>query len=711
MTSENLSRVAEELKLSLPQVKATAALLIDGATVPFIARYRKEATGSLDEVAITSIRDRIEELDDLDKRRASIIKSLQERSLLTPQLETQIANSRTLTELEDTYLPFRPKRKTRASAAREKGLELLAQKVFAFECTDPLADAAAFVNAEKGVESAEDALAGARDIIAEWINEDTPTRGEMRAYWEKQSTIQSSVAKGKQQEGAKFRDYFDWEESVRSAPSHRVLAILRGESESFLRVTVAPPADEALRRLQQRFLKKQGPAAEQIKLAIEDCYKRLLAPSMETELRDVLKKEADAEAIHVFTSNLRELLLSPPLGRKRVMGVDPGVRTGCKIVLLDEQGALKHHDVVHLLGSSTKEAADKLTKLCEKYDVEAIAVGNGTGGREAESFLRQLLAEGKLSRQPMILMVNESGASIYSASQVARDEFPDHDVTVRGAVSIGRRLIDPLAELVKIDPKSIGVGQYQHDVDQSALKRSLDDVVVSCVNTVGVELNTASKQLLTYVSGLGPQLAAGIVKFRDENGAFKSREQLKKVPRLGAKAYEQAAGFLRIREADNPLDNSAVHPETYHIVDKIAKDMGHSVKDLIGDDKLKQTIDLKKYVSDKVGLPTLHDILQEIAKPGRDPRPPLNPVKFAEGITRPEDLKIGMSLEGVVTNVTAFGAFVDVGVHQDGLVHISQLADRFVKDPDEVVKVHQKVKVKVVSVDLDRKRIALTMRT
>lgn len=710
MSSDNLNRIAAELKLSVSQVKATASLLEEGATVPFIARYRKEATGSLDEVAITNIRDRIEELNELDKRRGSIIKSLQERSLLTPQLESQIARSQTLTELEDIYLPFRPKRKTRATAAREKGLEPLAQKLFSFESKDPHSDAAAFISAEKGVESADDALAGARDIIAEWVNEDAPTRGEMRIYWERQSTIKSTVAKGKQQEGAKFSDYFDWEEPVKAAPSHRVLAILRGENEGFLRVSIAPPAEEALRRLNQRFLKKQGPAADQVRLAIEDCYKRLLAPSMETELRDILKKKADAEAINVFTSNLRELLLSPPLGRKRVMGVDPGLRTGCKIVLLDEQGALQHHDVIHLLGSSTKDAAEKITRLCDTYEVEAIAVGNGTGGREAESFLRQLVNDGKLKRKPIIVMVNESGASIYSASEVAREEFPDHDVTVRGAVSIGRRLIDPLAELVKIDPKSIGVGQYQHDVDQSALKRSLDDVVVSCVNTVGVELNTASKQLLTYVSGLGPQLAAGIVKYRDENGAFKSRDQLKKVPRLGAKAFEQAAGFLRIHEADNPLDNSAVHPESYHIVDRIAKDLGRSVKDLIGDDKLKQSVDLKKYVSEKVGLPTLNDIVQEIAKPGRDPRPPLNPVKFAEGVTKPEDLKVGMTLEGVVTNVTAFGAFVDVGVHQDGLVHISQLADRFVRDPHEVAKVHQKVKVKVVSVDLERKRIALTMR-
>ncbi len=710
MVNDNVGRVADELKLNIAQVRAAASLLSEGATVPFISRYRKEATGSLDEVAIAAIRDRLEELEELDKRRASIIKSLQERSLLTPELEKQVAGCKTLTDLEDVYLPFRPKRRTRAMAAREKGLEPLAQKIFSFESKDPAADAAAFVDGDKGVETAEDALAGARDIIAELVNEDAATRGQMRAYWEQQSSIDSVVAKGKEQEGAKFSDYFDWVEPIKAAPSHRVLAILRGENEGFLKVEISPPAEEALNRLHRRYLTKQGKAADQIRLAIDDCYKRLLAPSMETEMRDVLKKRADSEAIKVFTSNLRELLLSPPLGRKRVIGLDPGLRTGCKIVCLNEQGALLAHDVIHLLGSSTTDASNKLVKWCEQYKIEAIAVGNGTGGREAETFVRDLIKSGKLPGKPLVVMVNESGASIYSASEVARDEFPDHDVTVRGAVSIGRRLIDPLAELVKIDPKSIGVGQYQHDVDQSALKRSLDDVVVSCVNTVGVELNTASKQLLTYVSGLGPQLAAGIVKFRDENGAFRSRDALKKVPRLGAKAFEQAAGFLRIHDADNPLDNSAVHPESYHIVNQIAKDLGRSVKDLLGDDQLRQRIDLKKYVSDKVGLPTLNDIIQEIAKPGRDPREPLNPVKFADGITKPEDLKVGMSLEGVVTNVTAFGAFVDVGVHQDGLVHISQLADRFVKDPHEVVKVHQKVKVKVVSVDLDRKRIALTMR-
>lgn len=707
----HIAKIADELRISVGQVKATAALLADGATIPFVARYRKEATGSLDEVAIAAIRDRLQELEELDKRRTNIVKSLEERSLLTDELSKKITGAQTLTELEDIYLPYRPKRRTRAMVAREKGLEPLAKRIFSFESKDPSSDAAGFVDSSKGVENVDEALAGARDIIAEWINEDASVRAEMRTYWTQRSTVRSQVASGKEQEGAKFSDYFDWEEAAQKAPSHRLLAILRGENEGFLKVDIAPPAEEALSRLHQRYLKKSDQrAAEQIKLAIADGYKRLLAPSMETEIRNALKERADAEAIKVFSNNMRELLLSPPLGRKRVLGLDPGLRTGCKIVCLDEQGAMLHHDVIHLLGNAVSEAASKLSSLCQQYKTEAIAVGNGTGGREAESFVRELITSGKIDKSIIIVMVNESGASIYSASEVAREEFPNHDVTVRGAVSIGRRLIDPLAELVKIDPKSIGVGQYQHDVDQSALKRSLDDVVVSCVNSVGVELNTASKQLLTYVSGLGPQLAAGVVKFRDENGAFQSRDQLKKVPRLGAKAFEQAAGFLRIRDAKNPLDNSAVHPESYHVVTQMAKDVGRSVADLIRDESLRKKIELQKYVSDKIGLPTLQDILQEIAKPGRDPREQLQPVRFSADVTKPEDLKDGMVLEGVVTNVTAFGAFVDIGVHQDGLVHISQLADRFIKDPHEVVKVHQKVKVKVVSVDLDRKRIALSMR-
>jgi protein Tex len=710
MQDRNIELVARELSLKTGQVKATAQLLADGGTVPFIARYRKEATGGIDEVAITAIRDRLEELEELDKRRASIIKSLEERELLTAELRKKIEAANALPELEDIYLPFRRKRRTRAMVAREKGLEPLALAILNYTSKDPLADAAAYVSAEKGVESADDALAGARDIIAEIISEDPDVRVEMRTYWTQSSDIESVVVKGKDTEGAKFSDYFDWAEPIKNAPSHRVLAILRGENEGFLSVRIAPPLEQALQKLTRRFLKQQNACGKQIELAIADGYKRLLGPSMESEMRALLKERADNEAIRVFSQNIRELLMAPPLGSKRVMAIDPGLRTGCKIVCLDEQGALLLNDVIYLVGSSTDEAARKLVSIFEKHKMEAIAIGNGTGGRETETFVRGLIREKKLPAGTLVVMVNESGASIYSASEVAREEFPNHDVTVRGAVSIGRRLLDPLAELVKIDPKSIGVGQYQHDVNQAALKRMLNDVVVSCVNSVGVELNTASKQLLSYVSGLGPQLAANIVQTRNEKGPFTSRDQLKKVPRLGAKAYEQAAGFLRIRDARNPLDNSAVHPESYAVVDAMAKDLGCSVADLIERKELRARIDPNKYVSDKVGLPTINDILNELAKPGRDPRAPLNPVQFSADVTKPEDLKEGMRLEGVVTNVTAFGAFVDIGVHQDGLVHISQLANKFVKDPHEVVKVNQRVKVKVVSVDLDRRRIALTMK-
>jgi len=706
----NLALIAQELAVSFGQVSAVARLLADGATVPFIARYRKEATGSLDEVAITRIRDRMEELDVFDKRRFSILKSLEERGLLTEELSRRISAAGSLAELEDLYLPFRPKRRTRATVAREKGLEPLATSIYSFASADPLRDAARYVNAEKEVDSAELALAGARDIIAEWISEDAAVRADMRSYWNQRSTIDSGVVKGKESEGAKYSDYFDWNEPCKSAPSHRVLAIFRGESEGFLRVSVSPPVDDALNRLEHRVVTKRGPAAEQVKLALHDSYKRLLAPSMETEIRNDLKIRADAEAIRVFANNVRELLLAPPLGHQRVLAIDPGLRTGCKVVCLDQRGGLLEHDVIHLLGTSTAAAETKIISLCKQHDIEAVAIGNGTGGREAMAFVRQLMDCGRLSKDLRVISVNESGASIYSASEVAREEFPDHDVTVRGAVSIGRRLIDPLAELVKIDPKSVGVGQYQHDVDQGCLKRALDDVVMSCVNSVGVEVNTASKQLLMYVSGLGPQLAASVVEHRNQNGPFTSRADLKKVKRLGAKAFEQAAGFLRIRDAANPLDASAVHPESYHIVQKMSEDLGRSVKELMSDEELRKEIKLQQYVSVDVGLPTLEDILTELAKPGRDPRKQLEQVSFAAGISKPEDLKPGMKLDGIVTNVTAFGAFVDIGVHQDGLVHISQLADRFVKDPHEVVKVHQKVRVTVVSVDLDRKRIALTMR-
>lgn len=710
MQERNIETVAGELALRISQVKATAQLLAEGATVPFIARYRKEATGGIDEVAITAIRDRLDELDELDKRRASIIKSLEERSLLTPELRQKIELATSVPVLEDIYLPFRPKRRTKAMVAREKGLQPLADAILKYTIKDPKVEAAAYISSEKGVESAEDALAGARDIIAEIVSEDADARVEMRAYWTQNSDIESTVMKGKETEGAKYSDYFNWGEPIKNAPSHRVLAILRGENEGVLSVRIAPPSETAVEKLLRRFVKQKNACGDQIALAVADSYKRLLAPSMETEMRAALKERADNEAIKVFSQNVRELLLAPPLGQKRVMAIDPGLRTGCKVVCLDEQGALLHNDVIYLVGSSTEEAARKLAGLFEKHRMEAIAIGNGTGGRETETFVRGLIADKKLPPATLVVMVNESGASIYSASEVAREEFPNHDVTVRGAVSIGRRLIDPLAELVKIDPKSIGVGQYQHDVNQNALKRSLDDVVVSCVNNVGVELNTASKQLLSYVSGLGPQLASNILKVRSENGPFRSRDQLKKVPRLGAKAFEQAAGFLRIRDAANPLDNTAVHPESYFVVDAMVKDLGCTISDLINNKELRARIEPKKYVSDKVGLPTIQDILKELEKPGRDPREPLNPVQFSAAVTKPEDLKEGMKLEGVVTNVTAFGAFVDIGVHQDGLVHISQLANKFVKDPHEVVRVNQRVKVRVVSVDLDRRRIALSMK-
>lgn len=715
MATDNnlLAKVAQEMQLTLRQVEATYTLFEEGATVPFIARYRKEATGSLDEVAIAGIRDRIAVLAELEKRREAIIKSLVERSLLTEQLEKKISQAESLNVLEDVYLPYRPKRKTRASQAKEKGLEPLAKMIFSFESRNPKVDAEAYVNKDKKVETVEDALAGARDIIAEWINEDADLRAQARNYWSKKSWILSQVIAGKEEEGTKYKDYFDWDEALESAPSHRILAIFRGENEGFLKVELSPEPKEMLDRMNGRFIKNKGPAADQMELAIQDAYKRLLAPSMETEIRKAAKTKADAEAIKVFTDNLRQLLLAPPLGQKRVMAIDPGFRTGCKVVCLDEQGKLLHHDVIypHTGSGGEAEAHKKVSALCRDFKIDAIAIGNGTAGRETESFVRKIDFKSTGSDKLLVIMVNESGASIYSASEVAREEFPDQDVTVRGSVSIGRRLMDPLAELVKIDAKSIGVGQYQHDVDQTALKSSLDDVVVSCVNSVGVELNTASKELLSYVSGLGPQLAANIIQYRNDNGRFKKREQLKKVPRLGAKAFEQAAGFLRIRDADNPLDSSAVHPESYPIVDRIAKDLSCTVKELMSNEELRKKIDLRKYVSDAVGLPTLNDIFAELTKPGRDPREQLEPVQFSDAVNKPEDLKPGMMLQGIVTNVTAFGAFVDIGVHQDGLVHISELADRFVKAPSDVVKVQQKVAVTVLDVDLGRKRISLSMKT
>ena len=708
MNEAHILKIAQEIGLTPKQVQATSDLLNEGATVPFIARYRKEATGSLDEVAITAVRDRLNQLMELDKRREAILKSLEERGQLTDELKERILSAETMVVLEDIYLPYRPKRRTRATVAREKGLEPLAQRIFAQDDMDPLAEAAAFVDPEKGVDSVEDALAGARDIIAEWVNEDQTARARMRDFYSSKAVFKSKIIPEKEAEGTKYKDYFDWEEPVSRAPSHRILAMRRGEKEGFLILRVLAPEDEALEILGGLFVKGEGPASEQVRMAVHDSSKRLLSPSMETEIRLATKKRADEEAIRVFVENLRQLLLSPPLGQKNVLAVDPGFRTGCKVVCLDRQGKLLHTGTIYPL-QSEKGAADagsKILEMCERFRIEAIAVGNGTAGRETETFIRSL----DLSKNIQLVMVNESGASVYSASEVAREEFPDQDVTVRGAISIGRRLMDPLAELVKIDPKSIGVGQYQHDVDQGALKSSLDDVVVSCVNRVGVEVNTASKQLLTYVSGLGPQLAKGIVEYRNEHGPFRSRERLKQIPRLGPKAFEQAAGFLRIRDGESPLDRSAVHPESYPIVDAMARDLGCSVLDLMDDEKLRERIDLKPYVSERVGLPTLNDILSELSKPGRDPREQFETLRFTEGVEKIEDVKPGMKLPGIVTNITAFGVFVDIGVHQDGLVHISEISNRFVKNPAEVVKVHQKVLVTVLDVDLERRRISLSMK-
>jgi uncharacterized protein len=700
--------IAKALNLQIGQVERTIGLLDEDATVPFIARYRKEVTGSLDEVAIMAIRDRLAQLRDLDKRREVIVKSLQERELLTDELLEKIAAAENLSVLEDIYLPFKPKRRTRAMIARERGLEPLAEMLFEQTNIDPFAEAEAFVDLEKEVAAAEDALAGARDIIAEWVNEDASARERMRALYRTKATIRTHVISGQETVGAKYAAYFDWEELLSGAPSHRILAMRRGEVEKVLSLRIGPPDEIALPILDSIFIDGNNAASEQVRLALHDSYKRLLGPAMETEMRLESRQRADLDAIAVFADNLRELLMSPPLGQKRVMAIDPGFRTGCKVVCLDKQGALEHNTTIypHTGDHKRREAAQEIKALVEKFKTTVLAVGNGTAGRETESFLKEL----GLPAHVMIQMVNESGASVYSASEVARDEFPDYDVTVRGAVSIGRRLMDPLAELVKIEPKAIGVGQYQHDVDQGALKTGLDDTVASCVNAVGVELNTASKQLLTYVSGVGPGLAENILSFRAANGPFVSRTQLKKVARLGPKAYEQAAGFLRIAGAKHPLDRSAVHPESYPVVEQMARDLDCTVEILMSDPELRKKIQLRKYVTETVGMPTLEDIMAELAKPGRDPRAEFEAFSFDETINAIDDVKVGMSLPGIVTNVTKFGAFVDIGVHQDGLVHISELADRYVADPSEVVKVHQKVRVHVLEIDLPRKRISLSMR-
>jgi uncharacterized protein len=702
-----VKRIADELGVEIKQVSAVAQLLAEGCTVPFIARYRKESAGSLDEVGITTIRDRLEQLAELNKRREAILKSLEERELLTEDLKGTILAAESMAELEDIYLQYRPKRRTRAAIAREKGLEPLAEQIYGQGSFDPTIEAQRFVDPDKGVLTGEHALAGARDIIAEKINEDPVVRVATRRLFLEKAQARSRVMAGKESAGSRYQDYFDYHEIISSAPGHRVLAMFRAEKEAIISLQIRPSEDEALELLDRLVIRARNEAARQVRLALVDGYKRLLAPSMETETRQDAKKRADEEAIRVFAENLRELLLAPPLGAKRVLALDPAYRTGAKLVCLDAQGKLLHHDTVYITQSQilAEQAATTVKELCRRFQIEAIAVGNGTAGRETEAFIRSI----GLPKSIIVVMVNESGASIYSASKVAREEFPDQDVTVRGSVSIGRRLMDPLAELVKIDPKSIGVGQYQHDVDQAALKRSVDDVVMSCVNRVGVEVNSASKELLAYVSGLGPVLAKNIVMQRDSNGPFRTRKELLKVPRLGPKAFEQAAGFLRIRDGKNPLDASAVHPESYSIVEKFARDMGCSVTDLMEDSELRKKLRPENYITEKVGLATLRDIVAELAKPGRDPRDKFEPFSFAEQITSIGDVKAGMRLPGIVTNVTKFGAFVDIGVHQDGLVHISQLADHFVKDPAEVVKPQQKVMVSVLNVDVERKRIALSM--
>ena len=708
MNSKYVQKIANEMALRPKQVEAVLGLLSEGATIPFIARYRKEATNSLDEVAISDIRDRSAQLEELDRRRDVILKSLRDQEKLTDDLADKIQGAETLAVLEDIYLPFKPKRRTRASIARERGLEPLAHTLFQQEDLDPSVVAAPFVDPVKEIETIEDALAGARDIIAEWITENQEARALMRSLFLEKGILVSKVDSGKEEEGAKYKDYFEWEEPLKKAPSHRVLAMRRGENEGILTLRLAPEESRALALLETLFITGRFSPSEQVRLAIHDSYKRLLSHSMETEVRMTSKKEADEEAIRIFAGNLRQLLLSPPLGQRNILAIDPGFRTGCKVVCLDSQGKLLHSDTIFPLFGDSKaiQAGQKIGELCNRFHVDAIAIGNGTAGRETETFIKGLSLEKKIQ----VIMVNESGASVYSASEAGREEFPDQDVTVRGTISIGRRLMDPLAELVKLDPKSIGVGQYQHDVDQKALRKSLDDVVISCVNRVGVEANTASRQLLTYVSGLGPQLAKNIVRHREENGPFASRKALLKVHRLGAKAFEQAAGFLRIRGALHPLDESAVHPESYPIVEAMAKDLQCSIKNLMENEAIRKKIHKEKYVTETVGLPTLDDILEELAKPGRDPREKFENIAFKEGIEKIEDLEPGMNLPGVITNITAFGAFVDIGVHQDGLVHVSQMADRFIKDPNEVVKVYQKVNVRVLNVDTKRKRISLSLK-
>lgn len=701
-----ISLISKSLNLSAKNVESTVKLIDEGATIPFISRYRKEATGGLDEVQISKIKDLNEKFLELEKRKEFILKSISEQEKLTPDLEKQISESWDSTELEDIYLPFKPKRQTRAEKARKKGLEGLAKWLMSQQSGSVSSKASEFINEE--VKDEEDALQGARDIIAEWVNEDANTRQIVRNIFSREAVITSKVISGKEEEGEKYADYFDFSAPLARCPSHRILAIRRGESEGFLRVSISVDEDKCLDRLVPRYAKNNTEAADHVEDAVVDAYKRLLKPSIETEFAALSKEKADESAISVFADNLRQLLLAPPLGQQRILGIDPGYRTGCKLVCLDQQGNLLHNETIypHPPQNEYSKAGNKVVKLVSTYKIDAIAIGNGTASRETERFITNLRYE----KEVKVFVVSESGASVYSASKIAREEFPNYDVTVRGAVSIGRRLSDPLAELVKIDPKSIGVGQYQHDVDQNKLKKALDQTVESCVNLVGVNLNTASKHLLTYVSGLGDTLAQNIIDYRSENGPFRSRSELKKVPRLGPKAFEQSAGFLRIPDSTNPLDNSAVHPESYPIVEKMAKDLNTSVKELINNKPLIDSIEIDRYKTDSIGEETLTDILLELEKPGRDPRSKVQLLEFDPNIRTINDLKEGMILPGIVTNITNFGCFVDVGIKENGLVHISEMANHFISNPGEVVSLHQHLNVKVLSVDLERKRIQLSLK-
>jgi len=704
-TNRNILLVAKKLGLHDWQVENTIRLMDGGATIPFISRYRKEMTGSLDEVQLMHIKEEYERLKDLDNRKETVIKSIEEQEKMTPELRKRIDNAVTMSELEDIYLPYKPKRRTRATIAREKGLEPLAILILDQKENNPALKAEGFLNDD--VATIEDALTGASDIIAEWINEDEKARKQLRYLFDKEAVIYSRVVKGKESEGIKYSDYYDWSEPLKKCPSHRLLAMRRGEDEGFLRLSLEPDEQHALDILNSIFIKGRNNSSEIVSGAVKDSWKRLLSSSMETEFRNISKEKADIEAINVFAENLRQLLLGSPLGEKNVLAIDPGFRTGCKVVCLDRQGNFIHNETIypHPPQNETAMSIKKILSLVNAYKIEAIAIGNGTASRETEEFIKWV----KFENDIQVFVVSEAGASIYSASKTARDEFPDYDVTVRGAISIGRRLMDPLAELVKIDPKSIGVGQYQHDVDQQKLQKSLDDVVMSCVNAVGVEVNTASKHLLTYISGLGPQLAQNIVDYRAENGPFMARKELLKVKRMGEKAFEQSAGFLRIRNAENPLDASAVHPESYHVVEKMSKDLGCELKELITDENKRKEIKLEQYITPVTGLPTLKDIIQELAKPGRDPRSKIKEFSFAD-VHSLEDLSEGITVPGIVTNITKFGAFVDIGIKQDGLVHISNLSRSYVSDPSTVVKLHQHVMVKVIAVDIERKRVQLSMK-